>query len=65
VFRFDPATTSSTTSTSVTVEGDLQVHVPIVGRSVERVIVAGLRRYIEAEVASIPGFMTRSGTGTG
>ena len=61
-FRFDP-TTSSTTS--VTVEGDLKVHVPIVGRSVERVIVAGLRRYIEAEAASIPDFVTRSGTGTG
>jgi hypothetical protein len=30
------------------------VHVPIVGRSVERVIVSGLARYIEDEVASIP-----------
>lgn len=58
VFRFDPAATSSTTS--VTVEGDLKVHVPIVGRSVERVIVTGLRSYIEAEVASIPDFVTRS-----
>ena len=58
VFRFEP-TTSSTTS--VTVEGDVSVHVPIVGRSVERVIVAGLRRYLEAEVASIPDFVTRSG----
>jgi hypothetical protein len=58
VFRFDP-TTSSTTS--VTVEGDLKVHVPIVGRSVERVIVAGLRRYLQAELVSIPDFVTRSG----
>jgi hypothetical protein len=55
VYRFEP--TSSTTS--VVVEGDLKVHVPIVGRSVERVIVSGLRRYIEAEVASIPDFVTR------
>ncbi len=42
-------------STVVSVEGDLRVHVPIVGRSVERVIVAGLESYIEDEVASIPG----------
>jgi len=41
-------------STVVGVEGDLKVHVPIVGRSVERVIVSGLSRYIEDEVASIP-----------
>ena len=41
-------------STVVTVEGDLKVHVPIVGRSVERAIVSGLSRYIEDEVASIP-----------
>jgi hypothetical protein len=27
---------------------------------VERVIVSGLRRYIEAEVASIPDFVTRT-----
>ena len=58
VFRFDPSTSSTT---SVTVEGDLKVHVPIVGKSVERVIVAGLRRYLQAEMASIPDFVTRSG----
>jgi hypothetical protein len=40
-------------STVVTVEGDLKVRVPLVGRSVERVIVSGLRTYIEDEVASI------------
>jgi len=33
------------------------VHVPIVGRSVERVIVSGLREYLEDEVASIPDFV--------
>ncbi len=42
--------------TLVGVEGELQVRVPLVGRSVERAIVSGLRNYIEAEVASIPDF---------
>ena len=41
-------------STDVEVEGDLSVRVPIVGRSVERVIVSGLRDYIADEVAGIP-----------
>jgi hypothetical protein len=41
-------------STVIKVEGDLKVHVPIVGRTVERVIVSGLRSYIAAEVTSIP-----------
>ena len=41
-------------STVITVEGDVRIHVPIVGRSVERVIVSDLARYIEDEVASIP-----------
>ena len=57
LFRFDPGDTPG--STVVTVEGDLKVRVPVVGRSVERVIVSGLRRYIEAEVASIPDFVAR------
>ncbi len=35
-------------------EGDLKVHVPIVGGTVEKVIVSGLRKYLEAEVADIP-----------
>ena len=42
-------------STVVEVEGDLKVRVPIVGRSVERVIVADLRAYIADEVAGIAG----------
>jgi hypothetical protein len=42
--------------TIVGVEGALTVHVPFVGRSVERSIVSGLRNYIESEVASIPDF---------
>jgi len=41
-------------TTLVTVEGDLKVQVPIVGRSVERVIVSDLRAYIADEVSSIP-----------
>ena len=41
-------------STDVEVEGDLKIRVPIVGRSVERVIVSGLQAYIADEVARIP-----------
>jgi hypothetical protein len=40
----------------VTVEGDLKVHVPIVGRSVEKVILSGLGTYIGQEVRSLPDF---------
>lgn len=43
-------------STVVRVEGELRVHVPIVGRSVERTLVTDLRRYIEDEVSSLPTF---------
>jgi hypothetical protein len=42
-------------STVVVVDGDLKVHVPIVGGAVERTIVSGLRQYFEAEVGDIPG----------
>ncbi len=38
---------------AVEVEGDLNVRVPIVGRSVEKVIVGDLRAYIAEEVAGI------------
>ena len=41
-------------STIAHVEGDLRVRVPIVGRSVERVIVTDLRQYIRDELAGIP-----------
>jgi Protein of unknown function (DUF2505) len=40
----------------VEVEGDLKVRVPIVGRSVEKVIVGDLRAYIADEVAGIAGW---------
>jgi hypothetical protein len=43
-------------ATVVSVEGELKVHVPIVGRSVERVIADGLRAYVVDEVAAIPDF---------
>jgi uncharacterized protein DUF2505 len=52
-YRFEPGV-GGPGNTSVTVEGDLRVHVPIVGRSVERVIVSDLRAYIRDEVSSIP-----------
>jgi Protein of unknown function (DUF2505) len=38
----------------VGIEGELKVHVPVLGRSVEKVIVSGLRKYFEAEVLTIP-----------
>jgi hypothetical protein len=38
----------------IAVEGELKVHVPLVGRTVERVIVSGLRSYIAGEVKSLP-----------
>jgi hypothetical protein len=52
-YRFAPGA-DGPASTVVTVEGELKVHVPIVGRSVERVIVTDLRAYIQEEVSSIP-----------
>jgi hypothetical protein len=51
-YSFEPG--DGPASTLVTVEGDLQVRVPIVGRSVERVIASDLRAYIADEVSSIP-----------
>ncbi len=52
-YRFAPGD-DGPASTVVTVEGELKIRVPIVGRSVERVIVSDLARYIEDEVTSIP-----------
>jgi hypothetical protein len=43
-------------STVVHVDGDLKVHVPFVGGSVERAIVSGLRSYLEDQVASLPAW---------
>jgi hypothetical protein len=56
-YRFAPGS-NGPDSTSITVEGELKVHVPIVGRTVERVIISGLRSYIGAEVKGIPDLST-------
>jgi hypothetical protein len=44
--------------TLVTCAGELRVHMPIVGGTVERAIFSGLRKYIEAEVRDIPDLAT-------
>jgi hypothetical protein len=54
VYTFDAGPDGPETSSLVGIEGDLKVHVPVLGKSVERVIVSGLRRYFEAEVLTIP-----------
>jgi hypothetical protein len=58
VYTFEPGPdhdgAGAGTSTVVGIDGDLKVHVPVLGKSVERVIVSGLRRYFEAEVLTIP-----------
>jgi hypothetical protein len=41
----------------ITIAGDLSVHVFLVGRTVEQLIVTGLRKYLEAEVATLPDFI--------
>ena len=43
-------------STVVTIEGDLKVHVFLVGRTVEQLIVSGLRTYLASEVSTLPEF---------
>jgi hypothetical protein len=52
-YRFEEAGSGAC---DVEVEGDLRVRVPIVGRSVEKVIVGDLRAYIADEVAGIAGW---------
>jgi hypothetical protein len=52
-FRFEPGPDRPDT-TVIAVDGELKVHVPVVGRSVERVIVSGLESYLVDEVATIP-----------
>jgi hypothetical protein len=53
VYRFEPDGSDGTSSV-VSIEGDLKVHVPLLGKSVEKVIVSGLRNYFQAEVQTIP-----------
>jgi hypothetical protein len=52
-FRFEAGPDGGAT-TVVNVDGELEVHVPLVGRSVERVIVSDLQAYLEDEAATIP-----------
>ncbi|HWD54162.1 MAG TPA: DUF2505 family protein [Acidimicrobiales bacterium] len=54
VYRFEPGADGAGSSTVVGIEGDLKVRVPILGRSVEKVIVSGLRKYFATEVLTIP-----------
>ena len=54
VYTFAPGAEGTGTSSVVGLEGDLKVHVPVLGKSVEKVIVSGLRKYFEAEVLTIP-----------
>ena len=55
VYRFDDDPgADGAAGTVVAIEGDLKVHVPVLGRSVEKVIVSGLRKYFAAEVQTIP-----------
>jgi hypothetical protein len=51
-FHFEPGPDGPDT-TVIAVDGELDVRVAIVGRSVERVIVPGLQSYLENEAASI------------
>jgi Protein of unknown function (DUF2505) len=54
-FDFGPGTTGPDSSV-ITIEGDLKVHVFLVSRTVEQLIVSGLRTYLGAEVATLPAF---------
>jgi hypothetical protein len=54
VYTFDAGPDGAGESSVVGIEGDLKVHVPLLGKSVEKVIVSGLRNYFEAEVLTIP-----------
>jgi hypothetical protein len=57
-FRFEQGSTGPDSSV-ITIEGDLKVHVFLVSRTVEQMIVNGLRAYLAAEVATLPDFTTR------
>jgi hypothetical protein len=52
-YQFSPGA-DGPDSAIIHVEGELKVHVPFLGGTVERVIVSGLRNYIAAEVTSLP-----------
>lgn len=46
-------------STVITIEGDLKVHVFLVSRTVEQLIVNGLRSYLAAEVSTLTAFTAK------
>jgi hypothetical protein len=52
-----PAAAPGPAATVITIAGDLKVHVFLVGRTVEQLIVNGLRAYLEAEIATVPAFI--------
>jgi hypothetical protein len=52
-FRFEPGP-DAPESTLVEIDGELKVHVPVVGRKAEPGIVKPLQSYLEDEAASIP-----------
>jgi hypothetical protein len=54
-FRFSDGATGAD-SCVITIEGDLKVHVFLVSRTVEQLIVNGLRTYLAAEASSLPEF---------
>jgi hypothetical protein len=54
-FRFSDGATGANSSV-ITIEGDLKVHVFLVSRTVEQLIVNGLRAYLAAEALSLPEF---------
>jgi hypothetical protein len=58
-FTFAPGA-SGPDATVITIAGDLKVHVFLVAKTVEQLIVSGLRRYLEAEVATLPDFTSSS-----
>jgi Protein of unknown function (DUF2505) len=51
---------SNPETTVITVAGDLKVHVFLVAKSVEQLIVSGLRTYLEAEISTLPDFTAAS-----
>ena len=56
--RFDEGS-NGPDSAVITIEGDLKVHVFLVSRTVEQMIVNGLRSYLSAEVSTLPDFTAR------
>jgi hypothetical protein len=47
---------SGPAGTVITIAGDLRVHVFLVSRTVEQIIVTGLCNYLEAEISTLPDF---------